>query len=188
MSSQKCTYCEGAVSFAMAACPACGAIKKIKYGQVVFTRQIPASIREVQRASERLYGILYGIAADYEITDKEIAGLNEWLGFYEFLHGKEPFKSIVTLLLRSLEDLHSLLAKGTPSMTPRAPTKRGVRLSRLYRYAYRLSKHSRPFPHQKERTVLPVQSSSTSLNQTRRVQGLMVLGTTLCPKTGLFVS
>lgn len=58
----------------------------------------------IARATERLHGILQGITADYELNDTEIANLYKWLSMHELLHDMEPFRGLIRLLERCLED------------------------------------------------------------------------------------
>lgn len=67
-------------------------------------RLLPVTEREMDRAKQRLHGILSGIALDYVLTDEEIGELQEWLGRYTHLHGIEPFRTVVTMLNGFLED------------------------------------------------------------------------------------
>jgi hypothetical protein len=53
---------------------------------------------------DRLHGLLVGISADYELKDKEIAELHNWLNIHEHLHHLHPFADTVNLLERCLED------------------------------------------------------------------------------------
>lgn len=63
-----------------------------------------AKLTEVQRAIERLHGILAGVSCDYLMNDAEIGGLRSWIEIHEHLHKKEPFRGLVKLLNRCLED------------------------------------------------------------------------------------
>lgn len=58
----------------------------------------------VERATERLYGIMQGITADYELNDVEIAKLRSWLDTHEMLCQIEPFKEVAAFLDRCFED------------------------------------------------------------------------------------
>lgn len=63
-----------------------------------------AKTREIFKTTERLKGILVGIAVDQEINDIEIANLYQWIMENEYLHFIEPFKSTVTMLNQILAD------------------------------------------------------------------------------------
>jgi hypothetical protein len=63
-----------------------------------------ARFTEVNRAVDRLHGILVGISSDYKLEDTEISKLFKWVNVNESLHHLEPFKSVVALLTRCLKD------------------------------------------------------------------------------------
>jgi len=63
-----------------------------------------ARLTEVQRATERLIGILSGIAIDGTVTDDEIVALSKWLNLHPFFHHDQPFKTVVDTVNRILED------------------------------------------------------------------------------------
>ena len=67
-------------------------------------KEILVDYREIKRALERLYGILEGISIDYELNDKEIRELFNWISLHEYLHHMEPFRSTIELLQRCLAD------------------------------------------------------------------------------------
>lgn len=51
-------------------------------------------VTDVMRATEVLRGILAGISADYELSDPEIAGLEDWLYMHANLLAKSPFLEV----------------------------------------------------------------------------------------------
>jgi len=63
-----------------------------------------AEIKDMQRASERLRGILTGISIDRVLRDDEVYALNDWLKMHESLSHSEPFKSTALLIRRCLAD------------------------------------------------------------------------------------
>jgi hypothetical protein len=63
-----------------------------------------AHITDIQRSTERLYGILAGISSDDKLRDAEISELHNWLTANEYLHHIEPFRSVVKIINRALED------------------------------------------------------------------------------------
>lgn len=65
---------------------------------------IVTEIEDIQRATERLYGILVGVSIDQRLLDDEIIELNDWLKDHEALHSLEPFRSTALLIERCLAD------------------------------------------------------------------------------------
>ena len=53
---------------------------------------------------QTLQGILHGILSDNELSDREIAMLNDWLNDHDYLCGTYPFDEIYGLLLAAKED------------------------------------------------------------------------------------
>lgn len=66
--------------------------------------KVTAEITEVNRAMDRLHGILAGISSDYKLEDSAISELYKWININESLHRLEPFRSTVGLLTRYLEN------------------------------------------------------------------------------------
>jgi len=60
--------------------------------------------KDVQRAAERLRGILTGISIDRVLRDGEAFALNDWLKMHGGLLSSEPFKSTALLIKRCLSD------------------------------------------------------------------------------------
>lgn len=65
---------------------------------------VVTEITDIQRAIERLYGILKGISIDRKLRAAEIEALNDWLKVHEDLHNLEPFRSTRFLIERCLAD------------------------------------------------------------------------------------
>ena len=65
---------------------------------------VVTEIENIQRVTERLYGILTGISIDKKLLDGKIIALNGWLKDHETLHNLEPFRSTVLLIERCLVD------------------------------------------------------------------------------------
>lgn len=63
-----------------------------------------AKYTDIERATERLRGIMMGIALDNKVTDDEILQLSDWLKLHQYLHDKEPFKSVVRKVTEILDD------------------------------------------------------------------------------------
>lgn len=63
-----------------------------------------ARYNDIERATERLSGIMMGISLDNKITDEEIIQLADWLKIHNYLHDKEPFKTVVEKIEQVLED------------------------------------------------------------------------------------
>ena len=63
-----------------------------------------ARYTDIDRATERLRGIMMGISLDNEITDEEINQLAGWLDIHKYLHDKEPFKTVIEKIKQVLED------------------------------------------------------------------------------------
>ena len=63
-----------------------------------------AKLTDIERATERLRGIMMGISLDAKVTDEEIFQLSDWLKLHRYLHDKEPFKSVVTKVKKVLDD------------------------------------------------------------------------------------
>ena len=63
-----------------------------------------AYLTELQRATERLNGLLSGISSDHEINDDEIEELYKWLNQNGHLRLLEPFREVFNLLQRCLDD------------------------------------------------------------------------------------
>lgn len=59
---------------------------------------------DVERATERLKGILLGISIDNHITEDEVRNLADWLNMHKYLHDTRPFNEIVQKLDQILED------------------------------------------------------------------------------------
>jgi hypothetical protein len=93
-----CPSCSAEVDARAETCNACG--QRLSPP----CRLLPVTVREMDRAKQRLNGILSGIAIDYVLTDEEIGELQTWLGLYTHLHGIEPFRTVVTMLNGFLED------------------------------------------------------------------------------------
>ncbi len=93
-----CHECSAELSASDESCPKCGV--KTSHSK----KYISARVREIDRAKQRLHGILSGISIDYELSDTEIGELQQWLGLHEHLHSVEPFRSVVSMLNRYLED------------------------------------------------------------------------------------
>lgn len=66
--------------------------------------KVLTDIEDIQRATERLRGILTGISIDKILRDDEIEALNDWLNMHETLHQLEPFRSTVLLIEGCLAD------------------------------------------------------------------------------------
>lgn len=62
------------------------------------------NLTEVERATERLKGIMMGIAADNWIVDDEVLHLSDWLETHPYFHDREPFKTVVSIIERVLDD------------------------------------------------------------------------------------
>ena len=58
----------------------------------------------MKKSIERLHGIIEGISIDYEVNDKEIIALKNWIDTHEFMKECEPFKGLNHLLSEILED------------------------------------------------------------------------------------
>ena len=56
---------------------------------------VTAGYTEIRRATERLRGILQGIAIDGRIDEIEIRALEEWLSMHPSITSKEPFLSVM---------------------------------------------------------------------------------------------
>lgn len=65
-----------------------------------------AMLTDVQRATERLTGIMIGISIDGVVNATEIHELSAWLNEYAYFHDIEPFKIVVELVQKILEDNH----------------------------------------------------------------------------------
>lgn len=61
-------------------------------------------VNYIDRATNRLLGILTGISIDYKLEDSEIFNLEEWLSLHEPLFVFEPFKSLKLRLDEILAD------------------------------------------------------------------------------------
>ncbi len=63
-----------------------------------------ASETYIRRTSQRLHGIMQGIAIDQKLTDKEIFSLKDWIDSHSHFSDIEPFKSLDILLAEILFD------------------------------------------------------------------------------------
>lgn len=63
-----------------------------------------AKYTDIERAAERLRGILMGISIDNYIRSEEVKNLNEWLQFHPYLHDKMPFKDVVKCVKQAIAD------------------------------------------------------------------------------------
>jgi len=61
-------------------------------------------LTRVQKAVEKLRGIVAGIASDYELSNGEVAKLTEWLSVNADLSDRSPFKDLNALLKDALRD------------------------------------------------------------------------------------
>ena len=98
MATMVCPNCASPVSESSIACESCG--QRIRLPD----KWLPVTSREVDKAKQRLKGILSGISIDYDLTDTEIGELQKWLGLYVHLHEIEPFRTVSSMLNRFLED------------------------------------------------------------------------------------
>jgi len=63
-----------------------------------------ASENYINKTTQRLYGILQGIALDNQLNDKEIVALGDWIESHSSLYDLEPFKSLDALILAIIAD------------------------------------------------------------------------------------
>jgi len=63
-----------------------------------------ATMTYIKKTIERLYGIIEGISIDYEVNDKEIIALKNWIDTHNYLHDIEPFRELGSIIEDILED------------------------------------------------------------------------------------
>ena len=63
-----------------------------------------AGYTEIRRATERLRGILQGIAIDGRINEIELRALEEWLSMHPSITSKEPFSTVVESINQVIDD------------------------------------------------------------------------------------
>jgi len=61
-------------------------------------------LTDIEKTTQRLYGLLTGISIDDQLTDNEILKLRAWLDSHFYLRDREPFYSACELLDKILED------------------------------------------------------------------------------------
>jgi len=60
-------------------------------------------LTDIEKNTDRLYGLLTGISSDYRLNNEEIFGIRAWLNTHSYLREREPFSSACDLLDKILE-------------------------------------------------------------------------------------
>lgn len=58
----------------------------------------------VTRAIQELHGVLHGVLADGVVNEKELRGIQDWVGAHEYLKGVYPYDEIESVVVGILKD------------------------------------------------------------------------------------